>query len=368
MIASCAIGTVNEDPGLSDVICQDPGVSEAYCDLKGTAGNEGIYGDVTITTLKDGTTNVQANVYGLAPNSVHGFHIHQYGHLTKDGMGSGGHYNPTNNNHSLPNNPDRHIGDMGNIQADATGKATYLLNSDIIKLTGEHSVIGRTVIVHEKEDDGVSQPTGNAGSRFAQCVLGIKNAANNIAHNPNPTRATCEFTKAPIIGRVLFETEGGKVRVRARVCGLGKNAQKGFHVHTYGQIDNLSNTGGHYNPHGAPHALPPTTPRHVGDMGNLPVFEDGVAYFDTTFDLMKLSGNESLVGRAVIIHEESDKGTGEAGDAGGRLAGCVIGVADNSNFDTAFKDIVCPPPEDSSSSKIIMNAFLFIALIAFMLM
>ena len=40
-------------------------------------------------------------------------------------------------------------------------------------MSGEKSIIGRGVIVHEKADDLKSQPTGDAGGRVACGVIGI---------------------------------------------------------------------------------------------------------------------------------------------------------------------------------------------------
>ena len=40
-------------------------------------------------------------------------------------------------------------------------------------MVGEDSIIGRGVIVHAGEDDLTSQPTGAAGARIAQGVIGI---------------------------------------------------------------------------------------------------------------------------------------------------------------------------------------------------
>ena len=41
-----------------------------------------------------------------------------------------------------------------------------------IGLDGEKSILGRGVIVHANADDLATQPTGNAGSRIAQGVIG----------------------------------------------------------------------------------------------------------------------------------------------------------------------------------------------------
>ena len=45
--------------------------------------------------------------------------------------------------------------------------------SDNITVAGEKNpILGRAMIVHAKEDDG-GQPTGNAGGRIAQGVIGV---------------------------------------------------------------------------------------------------------------------------------------------------------------------------------------------------
>ena len=58
--------------------------------------------------------------------------------------------------------------------ADASGHADYEITVNNASLTGRNPVLGRGVIVHAKQDDG-GQPTGNAGSRIAQGVIGIAN-------------------------------------------------------------------------------------------------------------------------------------------------------------------------------------------------
>jgi len=67
----------------------------------------------------------------------------------------------------------RHEGDLGNLEADSSGKAHLELTDKMMTMSGEKSIIGRGVIVHEKEDDLKSQPVGNAGGRLACGVIGI---------------------------------------------------------------------------------------------------------------------------------------------------------------------------------------------------
>ena len=137
-----------------------------------------VRGVVTFTGQPEEKVKVVAHIEGLEPKSVHGFHIHEFGDITSpDGMATGGHFNPEKHEHAMPDHPMRHAGDFGNITANDAGVADFELVVDNITLTaGKDAILGRGVIVHAKPDDG-SQPTGNAGPRLAQGVIGVKNTA-----------------------------------------------------------------------------------------------------------------------------------------------------------------------------------------------
>ena len=62
-----------------------------------------------------------------------------------------------------------------------------------------------------------------------------------------------------------------------RVSGLTPNAQHGFHVHEFGDESgtDAAMAKGHYNPAGVAHGLPPSVPRHNGDMGSIMADADG---------------------------------------------------------------------------------------------
>ena len=113
-----------------------------------------------------------AKVSGLTPNQLHGFHVHNYGDLSQaNGKSAGGHYNPEQYPHGLPPKKHRHAGSFGNIQADASGNALFSIEDSSISIADSfHPIIGRTVIIHEKEDTG-EQPAGNAGKRIAGAVI-----------------------------------------------------------------------------------------------------------------------------------------------------------------------------------------------------
>lgn len=147
-------------------------VKNAVAVLHPTAGNQ-CHGVVRFTQQGD-SVKVVADLEGLAPNSEHAFHIHQYGDCSSpDGMSAGGHYNPEGHPHGLPDGGPRHAGDLGNLKADADGKAHYEATVDNISVAAmKNPIIGRGVIVHAKPDDG-SQPVGNAGGRIACGVVGV---------------------------------------------------------------------------------------------------------------------------------------------------------------------------------------------------
>lgn len=129
-----------------------------------------VKGKVTFT--KEGNTvKVVADVEGLSPGK-HGFHIHEKGDCSApDGSSAGAHFNPMTEPHSGHDSPQRHVGDMGNLIADASGKAHLELSDTMMSFEGAESIIGKGVIVHEKEDDLITQPTGNAGGRIACGVI-----------------------------------------------------------------------------------------------------------------------------------------------------------------------------------------------------
>jgi len=122
-------------------------------------------GVVWFTETSKGVS-VSADFYGLTPGK-HGFHVHEKGDCSAhDASSAGGHFNPEGVNHGGPNSSVRHVGDLGNIDADSSGYAHYERVDHMIKLEGAHSIIGKSIVIHKDPDDLVSQPTGNAGARI----------------------------------------------------------------------------------------------------------------------------------------------------------------------------------------------------------
>ena len=146
-------------------------ITKAICVLYPTEGST-VQGEVIFTQTDDGI-HVKASLSGLSEGR-HGFHIHQYGDCSgADGKTAGGHFNPEDKEHGAPDDEMRHVGDLGNVEAEADGTAMLEYTDSHLTFHGSHSIIGRGIIVHAGEDDLVSQPTGNAGARVACGVIGI---------------------------------------------------------------------------------------------------------------------------------------------------------------------------------------------------
>lgn len=154
-----------------DMQKMDAGPMKAIA-LLAPAKDKTVRGIVTFTQTDSGV-KVYAHITGLTPGK-HGFHIHEFGDCTADDlMSAGGHFNPTKMAHGGPTDQMRHSGDLGNLVADDQGIAKLEWVDPMMKLSGPNSIIGHAVIVHAKEDDLKTQPTGNAGGREACGVIGI---------------------------------------------------------------------------------------------------------------------------------------------------------------------------------------------------
>jgi Cu-Zn family superoxide dismutase len=148
-------------------------VQTAVAELQPAAGKN-VHGTVTFQAVTGNEVKVTAHVTGLEPGK-HGFHVHEKGDCSApDFTSAGGHFNPTTEPHGAPTDARHHVGDLGNIEANANGEAHLEMTVDFLQLNGPDSIVGKAVIVHEKEDDLKTQPTGNAGAREACGVIEAK--------------------------------------------------------------------------------------------------------------------------------------------------------------------------------------------------
>ncbi|KAM4065261.1 copper/zinc superoxide dismutase (SODC) domain-containing protein [Hirsutella rhossiliensis] len=150
---------------------------KAVCVLRGDANVGGTV--IFEQESESAPTTITYNITGNDANAERGFHIHTFGDNTNGCTSAGPHFNPFNQQHGAPNADVRHVGDMGNVKTDGNGVASGTLKDPQIKLIGPHSVVGRTVVIHDGTDDlgkgghEQSLATGNAGGRPACGVIGI---------------------------------------------------------------------------------------------------------------------------------------------------------------------------------------------------
>uniref|UniRef100_A0A1A8P5K6 Superoxide dismutase [Cu-Zn] n=1 Tax=Nothobranchius pienaari TaxID=704102 RepID=A0A1A8P5K6_9TELE len=142
-----------------------------------------------------------------------------------------------------------------------------------------------------------------------------------------------------VYGQVLFKQElQGKLQVLFQFSGFPATEDlpqpRAVHIHQYGDLSQgCDSTGGHYNPNGVNH------PNHPGDFGNFVPQQGKVS--DQRESEATLFGGLSVIGRAVVVHEGiddlglgGDTGSLMHGNAGPRLACCVIGMSSSSLWNT----------------------------------
>lgn len=154
------------------------------------------------------------------------------------------------------------------------------------------------------------------------------------AEEPVVAEAAIEArSKSKVGGTVTFtELEGGKVKVDANITGL-EPGEHGFHVHETGDCSapDAKSAGGHFNPTGAPHGAPAQGEHHAGDFGNITADDSGNATGSWEVDFISLEdgAENSVVGKAVVVHAKADDLKSQpSGDAGGRIGCGVIQVQD----------------------------------------
>lgn len=170
-MTGCRSSSTNQASPSQPATPPAPEITKAIAVLHPTKGHD-VHGMVTFTRTPDGI-RVVADVQNLEPGA-HGFHIHEYGDCSADdGTSAGGHFNPTGMPHGGRHAEKRHVGDLGNITADASGRARAEFVDAHLSFEGTTSIIGRAVIIHARADDLKSQPSGAAGPRVACGVIGI---------------------------------------------------------------------------------------------------------------------------------------------------------------------------------------------------
>lgn len=149
------------------------------------------------------------------------------------------------------------------------------------------------------------------------------------AATAGPLTAMCTLSPASgsqVKGWVKFTQSKGYVLVEGDVTGLAPG-KHGFHIHDKGDCSapDATSAGGHFNPTKQQHGKPNSPKSHMGDMGNITADKTGHAKFKFKDKVLQLSGENTIVDRAIIVHAAlDDEKTQPTGNAGARVACGVI--------------------------------------------
>lgn len=130
-------------------------------------------------------------------------------------------------------------------------------------------------------------------------------------------------------GTITFDRAGEGVHIVAHLMGLAPG-EHGLHIHQYGDCSapDATSAGDHFAMPNQAHGAPTDKMRHAGDLGNITVAADSTATLEMTDTMVALSGANSVIGRAVVVHARPDDlKTPPGGNSGPRIACGVIGLA-----------------------------------------
>lgn len=199
-LAGCA-GSASDNSRSAVAKTPVPGLERATATARLVTPEGAPAGNAVLTETAAGV-EVAIQVQGLSPGK-HGFHIHANGACSPGpdattGQtiafgGAGGHFDPgMAKKHGHPGQPshEAHAGELPNITVGDDGRGSVrFVNANVSLTPGKTSVVGRSLVVHEKEDDYTTNPAGNSGGRLlcglvqpapASTVVGDKAAAPSL--------------------------------------------------------------------------------------------------------------------------------------------------------------------------------------------
>ncbi len=120
----------------------------------------------------DGGVEISLKVEGMEPGK-HGVHFHETGACeAPDFESAGAHFNPDDSEHGMENENGPHAGDLPNVEVaeDGTGELEFTAEHVSLLADEKNSLMdedGSALVIHEGEDDGKTDPSGESGNRIA---------------------------------------------------------------------------------------------------------------------------------------------------------------------------------------------------------
>jgi Cu-Zn family superoxide dismutase len=140
-------------------------IGSASVQLFNTSGE--VIGQAVLTQTDKGV-NLHVEASQLTPGK-HGFHVHEKLVEGNDFKSAGGHFNPQGKKHGHHHTEGHHMGDLSNlvVEPDGTVSADILIEAATLDKESSTSLLGKSLIIHDKEDDDKTDPSGNSGDRIA---------------------------------------------------------------------------------------------------------------------------------------------------------------------------------------------------------
>src|SRR5690625_4626804 len=134
---------------------------------------------------------ITVKVEGLS-SGFHGIHVHEFPTCEgPDFQSAGNHLNPEGKEHGLMHPDGAHLGDLQNVEADSAGLVDVELTAaDATLLSGKKSLLpkeGSSLIIDEDPDDGLTQPSGDSGTRIISGELKKEEKESSSETSTDPT-------------------------------------------------------------------------------------------------------------------------------------------------------------------------------------
>ncbi|MFZ3576795.1 superoxide dismutase family protein [Virgibacillus sp. DJP39] len=168
--------------------CQGDEQTSLTVDMYNAAGD--MVGTAKFGEQPEGVS-IKVKVEGLTPG-LHGIHVHEFPECEgPDFKSAGNHFNPEGKEHGLMNPKGPHLGDLPNVEADASGVVDVeLMLASATMLEGKSSIFkngGKSLIIHSEQDDGVSQPSGESGERLICGEIKLESKEDSKESPTDPT-------------------------------------------------------------------------------------------------------------------------------------------------------------------------------------